>query len=301
MVLNPNASATQTVNLISTTIFNLAVTDQVTGCEGEADEVVVQVIGGPLAVMISSDKPAICEGESAVLTAYPSGGNMGNYTFTWSDGLGNSYPSTGQITVSPAGSTTYYVIVNDGYNTIEDSFDLTVYPSTAFNWSVAADPVMACPADSVLLKPVPQMPGWSYLWSNGSAEDQITVGVTGIGFSLQTYTLTTTSTEGCSYSKSIQVIFDFSYCSGIDDSFPDNLIKISPNPGIGLFKAEILGKNDFEILSVFNILSGKVLEKNIEGITDEIEIDLTRQPEGLYLVRLTGAYSVAYCKILISR
>ncbi|NTV84947.1 MAG: T9SS type A sorting domain-containing protein, partial [Bacteroidales bacterium] len=230
-----------------------------------------------------------------------SGGNMGNYTYAWSDNLGNAYPSSQNITVSPINTLTFKVIVDDGYNSTEGTMELIVYPSAAFSWQGGLDLVHACPSDSVILKPDPQVPGWSYLWSNGSVQDQITVATTGIGFSLQTYTLTISSADGCSFSNSATVIFDFSYCSGIDDIFPDNFIKITPNPGIGLFKAEIMGKNDFEILSVFNNLSGKVLEKNIAGNTDIIDIDLTQQPQGLYLVRLTGDCSVAYCKILISR
>jgi hypothetical protein len=298
MVTNPNSSVTQTVNLVSTIIFSLTVTDQVTGCIGEPDEVIVQVEGGPLAVVINSDKPAVCEGESAILTAWPSGGNQGNYTYTWTDNLGNAYPSTAQITITPDETLVYHIVVYDGFNTTEAFKELVVYPSTEFTWAGGSDQIMACPTESILLKPAPQLPGWSYLWSNGSVEDQITVGVTGIGFSLQSYTLTTTSGEGCSFSKSIQVIFDFSYCFGIGEEHSDLDVCISPNPGNGAFKVEWQNAGAFNILTVYSPVSGKLFEKSVTGLR-EINADLSSLPAGVYILYLQGTGGILTRKVLI--
>jgi len=298
LVMNPDAAVTQTVNLEATTIFTLMVTDQQTGCSGETDEIMVQISGGPLAVMIAAGQPSVCEGGTVDLTAYPSGGNEGNYTFAWSDNLGNTYPALQQISVTPIITAIYHVVVNDGYNSVEANKELIVYPSTEFTWASATDPVTACPDEFVLLKPVPQNPGWSYLWSNGSNDSEISVGVTGIGFSLDNYTLTTTSPDGCTFTDSILVIFDFSYCSGLEQ--PDNStnIKIKPNPNNGHFRIEWDHPGDFDRLRMINPVSGIVYEKSVTGLS-AIQADLDGLPGGIYSVQLQGAIKSAINKVII--
>ncbi|HEY6021738.1 MAG TPA: hypothetical protein VIY48_18270, partial [Candidatus Paceibacterota bacterium] len=76
LVTNPDSASTQTVNLTSSTVFTLQLTDLVTGCTSQPDEVLVTMIGGPLSVVIHTDRPAICKGDTAILTAYASGGNL---------------------------------------------------------------------------------------------------------------------------------------------------------------------------------------------------------------------------------
>jgi hypothetical protein len=298
LVINPDAAVTQTVNLEATTIFTLTVTDQQTGCTGETDEVIVQVTGGPLAVMIATGQPSVCEGGTVVLTAYPSGGNEGNYTYAWSDNLGNTYPALQQISVTPQSTATYHVVVHDGYNTVEAFKELIVFPSAEFAWASAANPVNACPTEFVLLKPVPQNPGWSYLWSNGSTDREISVGVTGIGFSLDYYALTTTSPEGCSFTDSILVIFDFAYCSGLDQQETSSEIRIIPNPNNGHFRIEWDHPGDFDRIRVINPVSGIVFEKNVTGLSG-IQADLGRMPGGIYSVQLQGAAKPAIHKVII--
>lgn len=302
MVLNPNSSATETVILEGTTIFTLTVTDQVTGCVGLADEMMVEVTGGPLAVIINSDKPYLCEGETAVLTAYPSGGNVGGYGYTWTDNLGNSYPSTQEITVSPASTLTFKVTVFDGFTTTEAYKMLEVYPSMEFSWPGDARVVFACPLDSLVLQPANQpSPDCSFLWSNGSVTDHITVGVTGIGFSLDTYSLTISSEEGCSYTDSVTVIFDFAYCSGISSRQAVAPVLISPNPSRGVFLVTFPAKNDFKRISVYNSISGLVFDEEIPDNPEQVAIDLTDHPDGIYFLILAGMNGMISGKMLISR
>jgi hypothetical protein len=297
LVISPNSQATQTVNLNSTTIFSLIVTDIITGCTGQEDEVIVQVTGGPLAVIIDADKPAACYGDPITLTAYPSGGNEGNYSYTWSDDQGNNYPSSQQITIIPDNTRTFHVVVFDGFNTTEALKELTVYPSTDFIWVNGSDQITACPAATVLLKPVPQTPGWSYIWSNGSVEPEINVGVTGIGFSLDTYTLTTTSAEGCSYSRSIQVIFDFAYCNGIDENDASIPVKIIPNPGKGPFEISWDKTQHFNKLFIISPFSGVIKEYSVDGI-QTIQADPHDLSPGMYFVRLAGPLGTATTKLI---
>jgi hypothetical protein len=299
LVADPNSAATSTVNLVSTTVFTLFVTDQISSCNANPDEVIVQIEGGPLAVIIYTDKPSVCQGEAAILSAFASGGNQGNYTYAWNDNLGNFYPSTQQISVSPEVTSEFHVVINDGFNTVEAFFTLIVYPSAEFGWAHGPENILACPADTVLLKPEPKLPGWTYLWSNGSAADQITVGVTGIGFSLQTYTLTVTSIDGCTCSKSVTVTFDFAYCSGMGEDVQNDPIRIIPNPNKGIFKLYLDNRETYNGLMIFSPVSGKSYEKTISGKHAELEIDLKHLPPGLYVLCLKGATGMTSRKILI--
>ena len=298
LVTNPNSSITQTINLVSTTFFNLTVTDQLTGCSGEPDEVIVQIEGGPLAVVINPDKPALCKGETAILTAYASGGNEGYYTYTWSDDLGNTYPSTQQISVTPDDTLVFHVIIFDGFTYVEAFHTLVVYPSAEFSWVGMQESITACPYDSVILKPDPQLPGWTYLWSNGSILDQIIVKVTGIGFSVQEYTLTIMTADGCTFSKTAQLIFDFAYCTGISEDEPGPSFRIIPNPSNGRFKVEIDKPGNFNELLLYSPISGKVFVKNITGNDREIDINIINLPAGLYVLYLKGTGRPAKGKVL---
>lgn len=298
LVRDPYAAVTQTVNLIGTTFFNLTVTDMVTGCAGVPDEMIVYVEGGPLAVVINSETNEICEGDSVTLTAYPSGGNQGNYSYSWSDNHGNSYPSTPQITVAPMDTTIYNVIVDDGFNSIGGSKEIIVNPSTEFDWPGGATVIYACPYDQVTLEPYPKLPGWSYLWSNGSVEDHITIGVTGIGFSMDTYTLTTTSEDGCSFSRSVLVIFDFSYCAGIHENETESELRIIPNPGLGRFRIEWDEITSFDQITIVNSAGGEILSSDIRGLSS-IETNLKNYPSGVYIVHLRGHSKMVSGRLVI--
>jgi hypothetical protein len=183
---------------------------------------------------------------------------------------------------------------------VQDDIEIIVYPGSEFTWYGMQDVIHACPYDSIILKPDPQPSDWEYLWSNGSVADHITVGSTGIGFNVNNYTLTTTSPNGCTFSDNIQVVFDFSYCFGVDENEDGNNVKIIPNPSKGKFRVEISEQRDFELLSVFNSFSVKVFERDIAG-QRELEIDLGNLPEGLYFLALKGNTSLEFDKVLISR
>ncbi len=297
LVSDPDIPVTQTQNLIIATVFTLTVTDLETGCVSNPDPITISIDGGPLAVVITSDKPKICRGEEAVLTAHASGGNQGNYIYSWSDNLGNSYPSLAQIKVSPEDTTVFHVSVDDGYNVNGYDFTLVVFPSAEFGWADGSDHVFACPNDSVLLQPVPRDPSWNFLWSNGATTPEIFVTVTGIGFSLQDYSLTTTTVDGCTFTDTILVSFDFSYCSGIEDE-GETTVMISPNPASGAFKVSWKKTGEFEAIIVYNGL-GKMISQKETGHINHVIFDHFKYSPGLYYVHLIGAKSSETRKVLL--
>lgn len=300
LLINPDLAMTQTVNLEVTTPFYLVVTDQQTGCVGITDEVLVQIEGGPLAVIIDPSQPTVCKGNEVTLTAYPSGGNEGSYTYAWVSDPPGFTSDLQTVTIAPLTTTQYTVTINDGFNIVEDDIEITVYPGSEFSWYGMQDVINACPYDSITLKPDPQPADWEYLWSNGSVEDHITVGSTGIGFNVNNFTLTTTSSNGCTFSKDIRVVFDFSYCFGIEENKAGSGLIIVPNPGTGKFRIEHSDQDNYDRLSVYSPLTGKIIEENIAG-RQVIEIDLRNLPEGLYLLVLKGTSGKAHGKVIISR
>jgi hypothetical protein len=301
LLANPNSASTTTVNLSTTTIFTLVVTDNVTGCISPVDEIVVQITGGPLSVVIDPSATAICEGDEVTLTAYPSGGNQGFYTYSWTSDPPGFTSDLQTVTVQPLTTTQYTVSITDGFNIMQDYIEITVNPASEFSWQGGLDIISACPYDSIDIIPVPRQDDWEYLWSNGSVADHITVGSTGIGFNVNNYTLTTTSPNGCTYSDNIQVVFDFSYCFGINETNANYSLKIIPNPTNGKFRVGLEDTAEYNCISIYNSLTGKIFEKEIAGHEKDVEIDLGNIPEGLYLVALKGPSSKAYGKVIISR
>jgi PKD repeat protein len=133
LLVNPNVQNPQTLPLTTSTIFNLTVTNTVTGCSS-TDEMVVNIEGGPLHISaITSTPTAICEGSSAELWVLPGGGS-GNYTYSWTaDPPDASLISTqASPVVSPMVTTTYTVVIGDALNpgdpTATDAVVLQVNP-----------------------------------------------------------------------------------------------------------------------------------------------------------------------------
>ena len=79
---------------------------------------------------------------------------------------------------------------------------------------------------------------------------------------------------------------------GLNDNETVNYtLAVFPNPNNGLFSIEFQAQENTK-LEVFTVLGEKVVDVNIEGCTpnqkNKIEIDLSNQAQGLYLVNLSN-------------
>lgn len=129
-LVDPNIRTPQTVNLFAATMFTLEVTDDSASCQA-SDNVLVNIVGGPLAVNAVATPASICAGASTQLEAFGSGG-AGTYSFQWSgpDGFSSTLPNP---TVTPVETSTYQISVFDGYNTSTNSVTVVVIPLPVAN------------------------------------------------------------------------------------------------------------------------------------------------------------------------
>ncbi len=302
---NPNIQAPTTRKLFNTVIFSLVVTDA-NGCVSEPDQVVVSVVGGMLATQASATPSTICMGETATLQALPSGGNFPYYTYLWK--LGDEEISTeATLTVNPLSTTTYKLIVSDGFNEVETTLTVNVNPLPVINlikpeFHLENGNIQVCVYDTLVLDA--GNPGAAYLWSNGSTERTIDIVTSGITFDFQEHEVRVTDPlTGCASRQTVGVAFTFVACSyGIDDLKPADLIRIYPNPAAKEVNIALDGP-----AGVFSVnmtdLSGRSIKateinKPFQGIHRSL-FDLSDCRPGTYLLRITSVKGTVVSKLIV--
>lgn len=280
-----------TKNLYQTTFFTVTVTDVNTGCISLEDTVMVYLSGGPLGMSLLAQDDSICMGSSTVITAYGSGGNYPEYTYTWYESdveVKEEEAPISSLTVMPetVGQHTYEVRIDDGYNFFWAEIQITVLAKPEFYISGGPE-IIACPYDSVLLAPSQLYPGADYYWSNGCTTPSQKVGTTGIGFDVRTYSLTVTTEEGCTQSGDVTVVFDFSACFGIEEGDRLPALDVFPNPANHRVTVDFENGSGFSFLFLVNSLGGIVLSRDLHEMGDgrqQLVLDVSMLPPGIYLL-----------------
>ncbi len=198
-------TASITVSPASTTIYTVVVTDGTTGCTNSG---LGTVTVNPLP-SVSVNSATNCAVGSATLTASTSASSP---SYLWSDS-----ETTASITVSPASTTIYTVVVTDGTTgcTNSGSGTVTVNPLP----SVSVNSATICSGASTNLTATTSASNPSYLWSPGGATNS---SITVSPVSTTTYTVTVTDgTMGCTNSGSGTVTVGFA-CTC--DTAPSNMV-----------------------------------------------------------------------------
>ncbi len=188
-----------TVNLSTTTSYILSVTDAVTNCSN-TDTVVITVTGGPLSASPYASSSTICNGESTQIFASPSGGS-GTYTFSWTSVPAGFTSALENPSVSPTVTTTYTVVVDDGFNTASASVTVTVNDLPVAN-AGTDDAVCLGNSTTIDASGSSGTPTLSYNWDNGlgaGVSQTVTPTVT------TTYTVTVTDGNNCSSTDAVVV------------------------------------------------------------------------------------------------
>jgi len=296
-VANPNVKDPQTVYLTQTTVYSLTVDDVTTGCvSNNLANVTVEITGGPLNVNPVATPPMICIGETVQLHASAGGGNAGSYSYEWSSVPAGFSSTQANPLVSPTVPTTYHVKVDDMFNLVEGDVAVGIRPDPLI-YLGPADTIV-CIYDTLTLDA--GNPGSTYLWSNGRDTRTIQVGTSGIGFNTQTLTVEVTSEYGCKSSASINIIFDYSACVGIDEQDVDG-IKVFPNPASDMLFVKLL-KEYSATITLMNT-HGKVMDvkslSNMQRQAPEVGFDVSELPAGLYFIHINGSLINRVCKVLI--
>ncbi|MBE0647199.1 MAG: T9SS type A sorting domain-containing protein [Bacteroidales bacterium] len=299
LLLNPNIQNPQTTNLTSTTVYSLIATDLVTNCVSENQaNIMVDVTGGALTANPVASPPYICRGDTTQLYASAGGGNVGFYEYTWSSqppGFNSTNPNP---IVAPVVNTTYSVSVYDGYNTTTGNAVVGIHPQPEIY--LGPPDTTVCIYDTVTLDA--GNPGSSYLWSNGSATQSIMVSTTGIGYDVQAYSVEVTNTNGCSSNATINVIYTFNDCVGIDDAAKEPRLEIYPNPTTGMVTINRMEIPDSFTISLVNIYGQQVLTFAMDRLlpgNERVTKDLSLLPAGIYILKAESSSRVLIQKLII--
>ncbi len=283
---DPDVADPLTVNLYSSTLFTLYVTDLTYGCQEEVpDQMTVVISGDALSTNPSVADENICKGQTTQLFAL-AGGGSGSYTYSWTSSNGfTSTESNPYITPQSPGSFYYTCTINDGFNTAQGTVAVNVLPVPTINFGFSDTTI--CVYDSVILDA--GNAGAAYMWSNGSTERTIKIATTGIGFDMQTHSVVVTNQSGCQSEQTATIVFDFSSCSGINDNVAGNLYRIYPNPGNGTFSVNFKPGYGEAVISVRNLLGQAVWGPQVFSEHQEsgdIMIGLGDVPDGVYFIRV---------------
>jgi hypothetical protein len=290
LVANPGNPNTITKLLSSTTNFTLTATDA-NGCTS-SDDILVTIAGGPLAVSPQAPDSPICFGESIQLLPFSQGGS-GDYTYRWSAPGGFSSTES-DPNVTPEQTTTYLLVVDDGFTQVEDSVVVTVNPLPYINLIpqgahiIGTDTIVACAFDTITFSA--SNPGSSFLWSNGATTAEIISTTSGLAFDMQSYSVNVYNplTE-CSNTASITVLFTFGECSfGVPEKMDPDFM-VYPNPGSEVFRISPSLPAKAIQARVVNLQGVEIPYKHWwrKDSSDIFhEVDLTSFPAGIYFLEL---------------
>jgi hypothetical protein len=165
---DPAMADPTTVELFQSTQFTLTVTDELSGCTS-ADKVIVTVTGGSLALEASADPEILCEGSLTQLLAL-AGGGTGNYTYIWTSDPPGFTSEIADPMAGPLSATWYFVLLNDGNDSLTDSVFVDVIPLPVAVSGIEG-PQDVCAGDMLVLyhaEPVPGAEKYKWLLPDGA-------------------------------------------------------------------------------------------------------------------------------------
>jgi hypothetical protein len=168
LLVDPEVQNPQTIQLETTTLFTLLVTDLASSCQN-TDQVLVMVTGGPLNANPIALPGELCLGESSQLYANVGGGSE-SYAYSWTCNPPGNPPWSSNLPnplVSPDTSTLYHLIVNDGYNTVEGYTGVLVFNIPTATIS-GGDTLCGTNVFTTLPVDLTGTPPWSFTYSFGS-------------------------------------------------------------------------------------------------------------------------------------
>ncbi|MEL4455495.1 T9SS type A sorting domain-containing protein [Lutimonas vermicola] len=267
-----------TVSPDKTTTYTVTVTDGVT-----TDEAEVTVTVNTVEADVGENR-TIDAGDSITLTA--SGGDY----YKWSNG-----ETSKSITMSPTETKIYTVTAfrNGCYDT--SKVQITVNQQIKVDDLIipkvdAGEDVTICSGQSTTLNATGE---GSFLWSTGDQSSLVKVSPK------RTTTYTVQAQKGDIIVTDTIVVYVES-CPGTYNKITDLKLVVYPNPSNGLVKLNITGAEKTLDMEVFDMNGRLIHKEKIDARYEQInkDIDLSRLPKGMYLLRLHNMEQNVVSKIL---
>ena len=84
---------------------------------------------------------------------------------------------------------------------------------------------------------------------------------------------------------------------GLNEEYHSDQLIIYPNPNTGIFNIEIADKDGNSLMGVYDIMGKKLVSKVMA--TNKMEIDISMQPKGMYLIKVISGDNVLTQKIVV--
>ncbi len=249
----------------------------------------------PLSASATALPQNICAGDTSALFANATGGS-GTYTYTWiADG--DTVSTDANPKVTPTETITYSVEISDGTNTVTSDVTVNVIsqletPARPYGKTTVGN------NDAVVKYYVQEVDyAYSYEWMVSPAEAGVIVGTTDTAFfnPADSYTgpayIKVRAVNDCGNSEWSDSL-EITIVDGITHLFENNLtLSAFPNPTEGKFIFTFDSKNEnylnIEIYNAAGQIVYSDLNRKAVGF-NSIEIDLSGQPVGMYIIHVTG-------------
>lgn len=271
----PNGFTTNQVTVTPTASGNYTVTGTYTA-SGCSTVKMVSLTVNPNPALAVTGSTAICSGQTATLNA------SGASTYSWSNG-----PAVSQITLTPAGTGNYLVTGTTAATGCTSSLSviITVHPNPTLSVS---GKTLICQGEATTLNA--SGPVLYYYWNNSSTPSNSFYSASPL--TSTTYSVLGADANGCQAIKTIFITV--APCTGIESAaLNSSNVKLYPNPNKGLLHVEL---SEVAGVFVYDELGRLVLETRLEAAASTL--DISRLPNGIYLVKTIGASEQHLLKLI---
>jgi hypothetical protein len=262
-----------------TTTYSVTVTSSLSGCPTLSQTTVF--VNDVPNVIVYTNKPSICPGQSANITA------IGASSYTW-----NTSSTSAGITVSPNTTTSYTVLASNQFNCVGQAVQqIVVKPNpTVTATNNAPDPNQICRGEAVTLTGNGAV---TYQWAANTLFIQSATAIVSPQ-QTTTYTLTGTGANGCSGVTTL--VLNVSDCTGLNQITTTlNGVKVYPNPTSGLFTVE-LNTTSIKTVQVID-LTGRVVMSNTSS-SEKVNVNISALANGIYYVKIQSENAVEVIKVV---
>lgn len=302
LLTNANVQNPVTVKLTNSVIFRCTVTDLTTSCTAE-DQIQVNVTGGKLSILISTNSNLVCDGSTIQFNTLVSGGT-GIYAYLWTSDPPGFTSDLANPTLQPQQPTTYYVQVTDDYLNAVDSIKIQT-------GACPGQPVISSGPDLVDLFGVVESQ-YSTTGTNNatSYEWQVLPPLAGVITGTDLTALLVWNKSNLTQAQiNVRGINQYGIGPWSDNKitalftsvrmneYENNGTELFPNPGNGKFKIKTSEKISW--IEILDRLGKTVMKAQVSNTKGEYNYDCL--PNGFYFVRIyTSQNELITKKLLIS-